>query len=119
MRIFQVLEHTANGAVAQNQTWYRNLCEPLVELGHEVFFLSAEEGRLARQRNDRAACARFSQKLLDVFRHEHARKPFDLFFAYLMTGMVEPTVIFVFRNIGVRACRSSYYNDYLFVLLYK
>ncbi|PYS49188.1 MAG: hypothetical protein DMF68_10810 [Acidobacteria bacterium] len=117
MRIFQVLEHTANGAVAQNQTWYRNLCEPLVELGHEVFFLSAEEGRLARQRNDRAACARFSQKLLDVFRHEHARKPFDLFFAYLMTGMVEPTVIDEVRKIGVPACNFSCNNAHQFDLV--
>jgi len=79
MRIFQVLEQTANGEVAGNQTWYRDLHEPLIDLGHEVVLFSAEAGRLARQNKDREGRARFSRKLFETFRREHDRKPFDLF----------------------------------------
>ncbi len=88
MRIFQVLEGSTNAAVPGNQTWYRNLYEPLVEMGHEVVLFSTKEGRLAMQRNDAQARAAFSQRLLDTFRREHVQKPFALFFAYLMDGMV-------------------------------
>ena len=67
MRIFQVLEGSTNSAVPGSQTWYRNLYEPLVEMGHEVVLFSAEEGRLAMRRNDGQARAAFSQKLLDTY----------------------------------------------------
>ena len=32
MHIFQVLEKSTNAAVLGNQTWYRNLYEPLAEM---------------------------------------------------------------------------------------
>jgi hypothetical protein len=117
LRIFQVLEHTANGAVAGNQTWYRNLYEPLVDLGHEVFFFSAEQGRLARQNNDAEQRGQFSQKLLNIFRLEHERKPFDLFFAYLTEGMVDPAVIDEIRRSGVPTCNFSCNNAHQFDLV--
>jgi hypothetical protein len=79
MRIFQVLEETSNAYVPGSQTWHRNLYEPLVEMGHDVMLFSVTEGRLAMQRNDASARARFSQKLLDTFRREYAQKPFALF----------------------------------------
>jgi hypothetical protein len=117
MRIFQVLESSANTLIAGNQTWYRNLYEPLLELGHEVTFLSASEGRQAVQHHSPQLRAVFSQKLLDTFRVEHAKKPFDLFFAYLMDGMVEPAVIEEIRRTGVPTCNFSCNNAHQFDLV--
>lgn len=117
MRVFQVLEGTANSAVPGNQTWYRNLYEPLLEAGHEVVLFSVEEGRLAMQRNDSVARARFSQKLLDTFRREHAKKPFSLFFSYLMDGMVETGVLDEIQKSGVPTCNFSCNNAHQFYLV--
>src|SRR5689334_18302259 len=104
MRIFQSLEGTSNAAVPGSNTWYRNLYEPLVEAGHDVFLLSSKDGRVAMQRNDKAAQARFSEQLLQTFRTEHAKKPFSLFFSYFMDGMVDPAVIDEIRKSGVPTC---------------
>lgn len=117
MRIFQVLEGTSNGAVPGSNTWLRNLHEPLVELGHDVFLFSVEEGRRAMQRHDSAARGRFSQRLVDAFRAEHSRLPFSLFFSYLMDGMVEPSAIDTIRRAGVPICNFSCNNTHQFDLV--
>ena len=117
MRIFEVIGSSGNAAVPASQTWYRNLYEPLVDMGHDVFLFSTEDGRRAMVRNDAQARARFSQKLLDAFRREHSRKPFDLFFAYLMDGMVDPSAIDEIRKTGVRTCNFSCNNAHQFYLV--
>jgi spore maturation protein CgeB len=117
VRIFQVIEVTGNAVVPGSQTWYRNLYEPLVDMGHDVFLFSTEDGWQAMTRNDAQARARFSQKLLDTFRREHGRKPFDLFFAYLMEGMVDPSVIDEIRKTGVPTCNFSCNNAHQFYLV--
>lgn len=86
-------------------------------MGHEVVLFSAEEGRLAMQRNDGQARAAFSQKLVDAFRREHTQKPFALFFGYLMDGMVEPAAIDEIRNSGVPTCNFSCNNAHQFYLV--
>lgn len=117
MRIFQVLEGSTNAGVPGNQTWLRNLYEPLVDMGHEVVLFSAQEGRLAMQRRDAKARAAFSQRLLDAFRREHAQKPFALFFAYLMDGMVDSGAIDEIRKSGVPTCNFSCNNAHQFYLV--
>jgi spore maturation protein CgeB len=117
MRIFQVLENGANTAVATNATWYRNLYEPLIELGHDVVLVSAAEGRHALACNNTELRAAFSQKLLDAFRAAQSKKPFDLFFAYLMDGMVEPGALDEIRKTGVPTCNFSCNNIHQFGLV--
>lgn len=117
MRIFQALDSTSNAAVSANQTWLRNLCDPLLDLGHQVILFSTAEGRLAMQRQNSQGRAEFSQKLLDSFRREHARESIDLFFAYLLDGMVEPTVIDEIRKSGVPTCNFSCNNAHQFYLV--
>ncbi|MGO9273600.1 MAG: glycosyltransferase [Terriglobia bacterium] len=117
MRIFQVIEATSNAAVPGSQAWHRNLYEPLVEMGHEVFLFSTEDGRRAMERNDVKARARFSQKLLETFRREHTKKPFDLFFAYLMGGMADVGAIDEIRRAGVPTCNFSCNNAHQFYLV--
>jgi spore maturation protein CgeB len=117
MRIFQVLEGSSNAAVPGSRTWHRNLYEPLVEMEHEVVPFSATEGRLAMQRNNTQGRARFSQKLLDTFHREYAKKEISLFFAYLMDGMVEPAAIDEIRKTGVPTCNFSCNNAHQFYLV--
>jgi hypothetical protein len=117
MRIFQVLEGTSNAAVPGSQTWLRNLFEPLLEMGHDVILFSVEEGRKAMQHNDLAARAVFSQRLLETFQREHTRKPFNLFFSYLMDGMVDPAAIDEIRKSSVPTCNFSCNNTHQFYLV--
>jgi spore maturation protein CgeB len=76
-----------------------------------------DEGKRAMQRRDATGRAVFSQKLLETFRREHARKPFDLFFAYLMDGMVEVGAIMEIRKTGVLTCNFSCNNAHQFYLV--
>ena len=117
MRIFQTLEASTNTLVPQNQTWLRNLHEPLVDMGHDVLLFSATPGRIAMQRHDDAARATFSQQLLDAVRMAHTTKPLDLFFAYLMDGMVNADVIDEIRRLGVPTCNFSCNNIHQFGLV--
>lgn len=117
LRIFQVIGAKANNGIAGNLTWYRNLYEPLVEMGHEVVLFPAEEGELAMARKDKKLRGDFSQRLLGLFRQEHIRKPFDLFFAYLKEGMVDPGVIKEIGKTGVPTCNFSCNNTHQFYLV--
>ena len=117
MRIFQVLSGSANAIVPGNRTWLRNLHEPLVELGHDVVLFPVEKGHCAMQRNDPRARATFSQKVLETFHPEHAHKPFDLIFTYLMDGMIEPGAIDEIRKSGVPTCNFSCNNAHQFYLV--
>jgi hypothetical protein len=117
IRILQVIEGTANARLATNQTWRHNLYETLVEMGVEVISLSSEPGRKAMQQNNPALRANFSQKLLEVFRSEHTRRPLDLVFTYLMDGMVETTALDELRRSGVPICNFSCNNIHQFDLV--
>jgi spore maturation protein CgeB len=117
MRIFQILEATANGAVPGNQTWLRNLHEPLMELGHEVVLVSSERGRRAMESKDASARAAFSEDVLAAFRKEHAAGGIDLAFTYLMDGMIDPEVIDEIKRAGVPTCNFSCNNIHQFELV--
>jgi spore maturation protein CgeB len=116
LRIFQVLGGSANIILPHNRTWMRNLYEPLVELGHDVVLFPFDWRQILR-RNSVCARAIFSQRLLETFRRESAKKPFDLFFAYLMDGMVEPDAIDEIRKSGVLTCNFSCNNAHQFHLV--
>lgn len=117
LRIFQVISAKANSSIASNRTWYRNLYEPLIEMGHEVVLFPADEGELAMTRKDKRLQANFSQRLLDKYQQEHAKKPVDLFFAYLKEGMIEPGVIKGIGKAGVPTCNFSCNNTHQFYLV--
>jgi spore maturation protein CgeB len=61
--------------------------------------------------------ARFSSRLLEAFMREHARRPVDLFFAYLFDHMVDPQVIDEIRRRGVPTCNFSCNNVHQFHLV--
>jgi len=115
MRIFEVLTAAATGGLISSLIWLRNLYEPLIDLEHEVFLFRAEEAVAAR--HNAVLRASFSQVLLDTFKYENAKRPFDLFFTYLKDGMVENSVIDEVRRTGVPTCNFSCNNTHQFDLV--
>jgi spore maturation protein CgeB len=116
-RILMMLASSTNVAVPQNTVWRRNLHDTLCEMGHDVELLQAEEGRRAMVTRDARARERFSEAVVKRFKREHAKRPFDLFFGYLMDGMIEPTVIDEIRSAGVPTCNFSCNNAHQFDLV--
>ncbi len=117
MRIFQVLESFTNERVPWNKTWYRNLYEPLIDLGHEVVLFPSEMGREALSKKDQVLRKEFSTNLVKKFTEEHNKNNFDLVFFYLMDGMFEPWAIDEIRSRGVFACNFSCNNIHQFYLV--
>jgi hypothetical protein len=74
MRIFQILSASTNDDVAGNQVWRRQLHDSLVDLGHDVVLVPADEGRRAMVRRDASLRAGFSEQLVDRFREESRRR---------------------------------------------
>ena len=101
----------------ENKSWLRNLYEPLIEMGHDVVLTTTNEGKAAMRRRNSIMRAAFSQRLLGKFKREHSKKPFDLFFAYLMDGMIDPDVIDQIRTTGVPTCNFSCNNAHQFYLV--
>ena len=117
MRIFQVLAGSANYYVKQNQTWLRNLHEPLLEMGHDVILHSATMGTKAMREKNPRLRARFGEILLETFKTELKKKPIDLFFAYLMDGMVDTDVLAEIHRLGVPMVNFSCNNIHQFDLV--
>jgi hypothetical protein len=117
LRILQSIAASTNDAVSGNTVWLRNLRDPLVRLGHDVVLLPAEEGRRAMMTRDAKAREAFSEVVLTRFKREHAKRPFDLFFGYLMDGIIEPAVIDEIRSAGVLTCNFSCNNVHQFDLV--
>jgi spore maturation protein CgeB len=117
LRILQIIAASTNDAVPRNTVWIRNLHDPLVQLGHDVLLVPAEDGRRAMTAGDDRARTRFSEEVLETFRREHAKRPFDLLFGYLMDGMIEPAVIDEIRSAGVPTCNFSCNNVHQFNLV--
>jgi spore maturation protein CgeB len=117
MRIFQAIHTSTNLNAPGSKTWYKNLYEPLVEMGHEVTLFSTKEGILAHQRKDAGLRQRFSQDLLNSFHKEYSHCPYDLFFSYFMDGMIEVDVIDEIRKMGVPTCNFSCNNAHQFHLV--
>ncbi len=117
MRIFETIDFAANAQIKGNQTWGRNLYEPLLDLGHDVVLFSSRLGWNALASQNTRMKEVFSTQLLDAFRREHEKRPFDLFFAYLMDGMVDPAVIEEIRKTSVPTCNFSCNNAHQFYLV--
>lgn len=78
-----------------NNMWVRNLYEPLVESGHDVYLLNideyAQQNKLGYMSVE--AKERLSNDLPNIFNKEDAIKPFDIFFSYFHTAQIIPAVL--------------------------
>jgi spore maturation protein CgeB len=116
MRILQLIESSAHSAF-ECQTWIRNLHEPLLDLGCGVDLISTTPARVAWRNGDKRALADFNDRVLAHFRRQHARAPFDLLFAYVVDGMLDPAMIAEIRRAGVVAVNFSCNNCHQFHLV--
>jgi len=122
LRIFLVLLGRTTCELQNGQLWFRNLYEPLLELGHEVFLFDiAKFGNCKRPfekwtEKDRQ---RFGESLWEVFTCENSKDRFDLFFSYLDDYKIKPEVIDEIRNLGLPTANFSCNNTHQFYLVEK
>lgn len=118
MRIFLTLNPSANLSVPGSMTWYRNLYEPLIDLGHDVYLLRIDTvaENLGLKLNSKQFNAEFSQNLLEIFKKENDKKEFELFFSYLTDLHVNPICIEQIRKSNVMAVNFSCNNEHQFHL---
>lgn len=117
MRIFLLLNSSSNSSVANNSIWKKNLYEPLIDLGHEVVFMSALPGYLAMKKNNIVERDAFSQMVVDRFKEEHIKKPFQIFFSYVWEGMINFQAIEEIKNTNVITMNFSCNNIHQFDLV--
>ena len=117
MRIFQTITFNATSSLRENRTWYNNLYEPLIDMGHDVYLLPADAGREAMLQSNSFLRDKFSDKLISIFKREHKRKPFNCFFSYLCDGMINCSVIDQICEMGVITCNFSCNNTHQFELV--
>lgn len=119
MRIFQVLHPSSNLSVPGSMTWYRNLYEPLIDIGHEVVLCRMDE--VANRFNIKFRSAKFrevfSEVMLTQFRAEHSRKPFNLFLSYITDNDVETSVLQQVKTTGIPMANFSCNNTHQFYLV--
>jgi len=60
MNIFLSLHPSGNSSVPNSMTWYYNLYEPLLDLGHEVYLIRIDE--TAKLLNVKFATSKFKEK---------------------------------------------------------
>jgi spore maturation protein CgeB len=99
-------------------TWYRNLYEPLLDLGVDVYLLRLDEieQKLGAKSRTPEFRDKLSQFLLDSFKREHEKEPFHLLFAYLMDHEVHPSCIREIGRQGVITTNFSCNNIHQFYL---
>lgn len=120
MKIFLSISPAGTWGVKNNNTWLRNLYEPLVDLNHKVYLFRND--LVAREIEAKLGSpkfkAAFSQKLLDTFKKQNQR-PFDLFFSYFVDNHIDPLCIDEIKKIGIPTCNFSCNNAHQFYLTEK
>ena len=114
MRIFEVLAGQAT-LFAEGNIWLRNLYDPLVDMGHEVYLMDLSE--FSPKANNAFDRGKLSQALIERFYQEHIKKSFDVFFSYLRDDMVDPGAIDEIRRTGVPTVNFSCNNTHQFYLV--
>jgi spore maturation protein CgeB len=120
MRLFYASDTTPNPSF-QSNLWRNNLYQPLVDLGHEVVEFHYDLRRTfqnldPQDPNQKAFVAknrpRVTKELLRQIKHEHAKKPIDLFFSYFYDACVLPNAIDEIKSMGIKTvnwyCNGSY-----------
>lgn len=118
MRIFLVLHPSGNLGIPNSMTWYRNLYEPLVDLGHDVFFFRLDQFCKGKNVVFRSASYKkiLGEELKKTFLQQHKIKPFDLFFTYLTDQDVEKETINEIKKFSVLMVNFSCNNTHQFYI---
>ena len=119
MRIFLTLHPSANLSVPGSMTWYHNIYEPLLDLGHEVILLRMDEVAKSHKIPFRSKRFKevFSEELLRVFKYENAKKPFSFFLSYVTNQDIDPDVLKLIKNSNCPLANFSCNNTHQFNLV--
>jgi hypothetical protein len=116
-RIFLVIGGKMNPH-DESHLWLRNLYDPLVELGHDVFLLDIDKYATDNHLGHMSVEAKeqLSNELPTIFLKEHQAKKFDIFFSYLHHGQIEPSVL---KEISKHIYTINYSTNYHQFEMYK
>lgn len=119
MRIFLTLHPSANLSVPGSMTWYNNLYEPLIELGHNIILFRMDE--IAKKHNTKFRSKKFKElfsfDLKAYFTKEHMKEPFDLFLSYLTDQDIEEEALQSIKRMDVPMLNFSCNNTHQFYLI--
>jgi len=118
MNIILVYSPAGNDAVPNSMTWYKNLCEPLIDLGHNVIQVRLDiiEKSFNLKKSSPQFRTKFSEYLLDLVKKENQNQNIDLFFSYLMDVNIYPKVVSEIKKIGIPTANFSCNNIHQFYL---
>jgi spore maturation protein CgeB len=116
-RIFLVLGGKASPG-DKGRMWVKNLHDPLVALGHDVFLLDIDDyaERHGFPYMGSQVKERLSNDLPEIFSREHELKPFDMFFSYLHDGQITPGVL---KEIKKKVFTINYSTNFHQFEMYK
>jgi spore maturation protein CgeB len=102
-------------------TWYHNLYEPLLDLGHDVVLLRMDEVANSNEVTFRSKKYKeiFSNHLVTIFKKEQLKKPFDLFISYVTDLDVDVNILKEIKTSGVPMANFSCNNTHQFHLVEK
>lgn len=121
MRIFLVLWPSGNSGLSNSMTWYNNIYEPLIDLGHEVFLFRLDEFAKKNKLSIRSKKYKelLSEVLYKTYKELSAVKSFDLFFSYLTINDIEEECIKLISKMGTPTANFSCNNTHQFHLVEK
>jgi spore maturation protein CgeB len=101
-----------------NNMWVKNLYDPLVSLGHDVFLfdIDAYANQQGLPYMSVEVKERVSNELPLLFKQEHEKKPFDIFFSYLHNSQIIPSVL---NDIKKEVYTINYSTNYHQFEMYK
>lgn len=119
MKIFLVLHPSGNLAIPDAKTWQYNLYEPMLDLGHEVYFFNLAD--FCKKYKVRFRSKKYKELLSNILsqsvRDEYKQNGIDLFFSYLTDLDIEKQAILSIRELGIPTYNFSCNNTHQFDLL--
>lgn len=95
-----------------NNIWVRNLYDPLVNLGHDVYLFNIDEYIDSNRIEVKDAKERLSNELPEYFLKEHRKKPFEIFFSYLHSELIIPSVLLEIKKHVYTINYSTNYHQF-------
>jgi len=110
MRIFLVLCKSANALIPQDDMWKVNFYDSLIQMDHDIYWYDITEYSckgLGGNPHTTEEKFEFGEKLVNTFKKEHSKKPFDIFLSYLVEPLVERSNIEELKRFNVPTANFS------------
>jgi len=127
MRIFYAVMHSPNlSDLPNSDIWHKNLCLPLIELGHEVIeftydmrslLIHADPANPGNEEFIKRHRPELEVELLRQVRKAHSQKAINVFFSYFYNSCVTPATIQEIRRWGIMTVNFYCNNVHQFHLV--